>query len=203
LRWGGGAHKQIRNSTDFIIARQTSSALSYYRNLICYLVLRWHPHGDSGPSLIFLATRGVIFDPWGSTLSLLLTGLIFARLIRRGGYLTVIDFFDLRYGKKMGLLAALVQVVAEIGWVGGQLVAFGVILQLFAGIPVFWGITLSCAVLIIYTYLGGMWSVTVTDLLQTGMIIAGAAVLLFTVVPQAGGLGASFRLCWQPGRDSR
>ncbi|HOB29190.1 MAG: sodium:solute symporter family protein [Dethiobacteria bacterium] len=186
LAVGWWSHKQIRNSTDFIIAGRRLPLFLTTGTLFATWFCGGTLMGTAAQSYLF-GNQGVIFDPWGSTLSLLLTGLIFARLIRRGGYLTVIDFFDLRYGKKMGLLAALVQVVAEIGWVGGQLVAFGVILQLFAGIPVFWGITLSCAVLIIYTYLGGMWSVTVTDLLQTGMIIAGAAVLLFTVVPQAGG----------------
>jgi len=167
LAVGWWSHKQIRNSTDFIIAGRRLPLFLTTGTLFATWFCGGTLMGTAAQSYLF-GNQGVIFDPWGSTLSLLLTGLIFARLIRRGGYLTVIDFFDLRYGKKMGLLAALVQVVAEIGWVGGQLVAFGVILQLFAGIPVFWGITLSCAVLIIYTYLGGMWSVTVTDSLTDG-----------------------------------
>jgi solute:Na+ symporter, SSS family len=53
--------------------------------------------------------------------------------MRRGGYLTLVDFFDIRYGRKMGIASSIVLVVAEIGWVGAQLVAFGSILQIFTG----------------------------------------------------------------------
>ncbi len=188
---GWWSRKQIKNSADFIVAGRRLSLILTGGSLFATWFCGGTLMGAAAQSYLF-GNQGVIFDPWGSTLSLFLTGLIFARLIRRGGYLTIIDFFDLRYGKRMGFLAALVQVAAEIGWIGGQLVAFGVILQIFAGIPMAWGTALSCVILIIYTCLGGMWSVTVTDLLQTGLIIAGVAALLFTIVPQAGGWGYLF-----------
>ncbi|NLA04843.1 MAG: hypothetical protein GX881_03895 [Firmicutes bacterium] len=188
LAVGWWSHKRIKNTDDFIVAGRRLPLFLTTGTLFATWFCGGTLMGTAAQSYLF-GNQGVIFDPWGSTLSLLLTGLVFGRLMRRGGYLTVIDFFDLRYGKKMGLLASLVQVVAEIGWVGGQLVAFGVILQFFAGIPFFWGVALSCAVLVVYTYLGGMWSVTLTDFLQAGLIIGGTAVLLFTVVPLAGGWG--------------
>jgi len=186
LAVGWWSRKQIKNSVDFIIAGRRLplflTAGTIFATWFCGGTLM----GAAAQSYLF-GNQGVIFDPWGSTLSLLLTALIFGRLMRRGGYLTIIDFFDLRYGKKMGLLAALVQVIAEIGWIGGQLVASGVVLQIFAGIPLLWGIAISCLVLIVYTWQGGMWSVAVTDFLQAGLITAGAAVLLFTLVRQLGG----------------
>ena len=188
LAVGWWSRKRIKDSDDFIVAGRRLPLFLATGTLFATWFCGGTLMGTAAQSYLF-GNQGVIFDPWGSTLSLLLTGLIFGRLMRRGGYLTVIDFFELRYGKTMGLLAALVQVAAEIGWVGGQLVAFGVILQLFAGIPFYWGVALSCAVLVIYTYLGGMWSVTLTDFLQAGLIVAGVAVLLFAVVPQVGGWG--------------
>lgn len=191
LAVGWWSHRQIRSPADFIVAGRRLPLFLTTGTLFATWFCGGTLMGTAAQSYLF-GNQGVIFDPWGSTLSLLLTGLIFGRLMRRGGYLTVIDYFTLRFGKTMGLLAALVQVAAEIGWIGGQLVAFGVILQLFAGIPIFWGIALSCAVLIIYTSIGGMWSVTLTDFLQMGLIIAGVAALLFTVVPQVGGWGVLF-----------
>lgn len=191
LAVGLWSRKQIKSSTDFLIAGRRLSlplaAGTLFATWFCGGTLM----GAAAQSYLF-GNQGVIFDPWGSTLSLLLTALIFGRLMRRGGYITIIDFFDLRYGKRMGLLAALVQVIAEVGWIGGQLVAFGVILQMFAGIPLLWGITFSCVVLIFYTCQGGMWSVTVTDLFQMGFIIAGVAALLLIMVPQAGGWSGLF-----------
>ncbi len=188
---GWWSHRQIRSTADFIVAGRRLPLFLATGTLFATWFCGGTLMGSAAQAYLF-GNQGVIFDPWGSTLSLLLTGLIFGRLMRRGGYLTVIDFFELRFGRKMGLLAALVQVAAEIGWIGGQLVAFGVILQLFAGIPIFWGIALSCAVLIAYTCMGGMWSVTVTDFLQMGLIIAGVGALLLAVVPQVGGWSALF-----------
>ncbi|MFU8795255.1 MAG: sodium:solute symporter family transporter [Dethiobacteria bacterium] len=89
-----------------------------------------------------------------------------------------VDFFDIRYGHKMGFASAIVLVVAEIGWVGAQLVAFGSILQIFTGLPLAYGIIISCIVLILYTYLGGMWSVTLTDLFQMIILIVGIVFML-------------------------
>lgn len=186
LAVGWWSRKRIKSSEDFIIAGRRLSLLLTSGTLFATWFCGGTLMGAAAQSYLF-GNQGVIFDPWGSTLSLVLTALIFGRLMRRGGYFTIVDFFDLRYGKKMGLLAALVQLVAEIGWIGGQLVAFGVALQIFAGIPLIWGIILSCTVLIIYTCQGGMWSVTVTDLLQTIFIIAGVAALLIVIVPLAGG----------------
>lgn len=188
LAVGWWSQKKIKSTADFIVAGRRLPLYLTTGTLFATWFCGGTLMGTAAQSYLF-GNQGVIFDPWGSTLSLLLTGLIFGRLMRRGGYLTVIDYFALRYGKRMGLLASLVQVIAEIGWIGGQLVAFGVILQLFAGIPFFWGVALSCAVLVFYTALGGMWSVAVTDLLQAGLIVAGVAALLFTVVPHVGGWG--------------
>ena len=40
---------------------------------------------------------GVIADPFGAALCLLLAGLFFARMLRRMGIMTVVDVFDSRY----------------------------------------------------------------------------------------------------------
>ncbi|HPU01861.1 MAG TPA: sodium:solute symporter family protein [Bacillota bacterium] len=192
LAVGWWSRRRIKNSVDFIIAGRRLPLLLTAGTIFATWFCGGTFMGAAAQSYLF-GNQGVIFDPWGSVLSLLLTALIFARLVRRGGYLTVVDFFDLRYGKKMGMLAALVQVVAEMGWIGGQLVAVGVVLQLFAGIPLHWGIAIACLVLIVYTWQGGMWSVAATDFLQAGFVIAGAAVLLFTLVPAAGGWSDLFQ----------
>ena len=147
LAVGWWSRKQIRSSDDFIIAGRRLPLLLTAGTLFATWFCGGTLMGAAAQSYLF-GNQGVIFDPWGSTLSLLLTALIFGRLMRRGGYFTIVDFFDLRYGKKMGLLASLVQLVAEIGWIGGQLVAFGVALQIFAGIPLIWGIILSCTCLL-------------------------------------------------------
>ena len=45
---------------------------------------------------------GVIEDPWGGALALILIGLFFARTFRRLKIITVADFMQQRYGSKWG-----------------------------------------------------------------------------------------------------
>ncbi|MEW5784599.1 MAG: sodium:solute symporter family protein [Bacillota bacterium] len=186
LAIGWWSSKRIKDSTDYIVAGRRLSLFLTTGTLFATWFCAGTLMGATAQSYLF-GNQGVIFDPWGAAVCLILTGLFFARLMRRGGYLTLVDFFELRYGKKMGILASIVLVIAEIGWVGAQLVAFGTILQIFTGLPLGWGILISCAVLIIYTYLGGMWSVTLTDVVQMFILVAGVVVILPAVVTQIGG----------------
>ena len=131
--------------------------------------------------------QGTIFDPWSAALCLVLAGLLFNRLMRRGKYVTAADFFDIRNGKKMGVMAAIVLIIAQMGWVGSMLVALGVILQYFSGLPLAWGIIISCVVVVAYTYLGGMWSVTLTDMFQVSILAIAMIIMLPIALSHVGG----------------
>ncbi|GEO04292.1 sodium:solute symporter [Adhaeribacter aerolatus] len=121
---------------------------------------------------------GVIEDPFGAALCLFLVGLFFARKLYRMNLLTFGDFYRVRYNRQTELIASIFLVVSYFGWIAAQLVALGIILNLVVNIPLIVGILLGFIVVVGYTYLGGMWSVSVTDFLQTIMIILG---LLFVV----------------------
>ncbi len=159
------------------------------------LVATWYgagtTMGSAGNAYIF-GVQGVIFDPYGAGLCLLLVGFFFARLVRRGRFLTLVDMFALRYGKHMGLASAFAMIIAEMGWVGALLVGFGTIIHFFTGIPLGWGIGIGTAVLVVYTYLGGMWALTLTDALQMAIIILSMVTMLIVAVPLVGGWDAVF-----------
>jgi len=183
---GWWSSKRVKNSTDYIVAGRRLPLFLTIGTLFATWFCAGTLMGATAQSYLW-GNQGVIFDPWGAGLCLILTGIFFARIMRRGGYLTLVDFFDIRYGRKMGIASAIVLVVAEIGWVGAQLVAFGSILQIFTGLPLAYGIIISCAVLILYTYLGGMWSVTLTDVVQMIILIVGIIVMLPYALNAIGG----------------
>ena len=58
---------------------------------------------------------GVIADPFGAALALLLVGLFFARLFRRLKLITYIDFIDQRYGKVAATFTTFTSIVSNIG----------------------------------------------------------------------------------------
>lgn len=183
---GWYSSKKVDSTTDYIVAGRRLSLPFVVGTLFATWFCAGTMMGGAANAYLF-GNQGVIFDPWGAALCLVLTGLFFARMMRRGGYMTLVDFFEIRYGKEMGLLSTIVVIIAESGWVGAQLVAFGSILQIFMGVPLWAGIIISCVVLVIYTYMGGMWSVTLTDVIQMIILTAGLLLLLPAVISHVGG----------------
>lgn len=133
---------------------------------------------------------GVIEDPWGGALALFLIGFFFARLFRRLRIITVVDFMHQRYGGVAALGITITTLFSNIVWVGAMLVAFGLIFESMTGVPMATGIVAGAVVIFIYTAIGGMWAVALTDFIQTTIIIIGLIVLLVVVLIDAGGWGA-------------
>jgi solute carrier family 5 (high affinity choline transporter), member 7 len=63
--------------------------------------------------------------PLGDALSLFIGGLMFAKQMRRQGYVTMIDPFQKKYGKRMGGLLFLPALLGEIFWSAAILSALG------------------------------------------------------------------------------
>jgi SSS family solute:Na+ symporter len=133
---------------------------------------------------------GVIADPFGAALCLILAGLFFAKFFHDKNYKTLVDYFDQRFGRWAAGLLSVLYIPVYVGWVGAQLLAFGIILNSVTGIEPMTAIIISTAVVIVYTYMGGMWAVSVTDLVQMLILIAGFLVLFPILYFEVGGFGS-------------
>jgi len=131
----------------------------------------------------------VIADPFGAAMVMFLSGFFFVRLFRRLKLLTFIEFFEGRYGRTAGTVAAIGSISSSIGWTGGLLVAFGFVFQSLTGVPIEIGITGGAIVVFIYTVAGGMWAVALTDFVQMVIIAIGLVLLLTVVLIDVGGWG--------------
>jgi len=130
----------------------------------------------------------VIEDPFGAALCLFLFGMFFARRLYGMNLLTLGDFFKVKYGKTTELTASIFLAPPYIGYIAAQLVAMGLILNAVAGIDLWQGVVISALVVTIYTYIGGMWAVTITDFIQTLIIIGGLIALATSLGIKAGGV---------------
>jgi solute:Na+ symporter, SSS family len=131
--------------------------------------------------------QGVVFDPFGAALCLFISGFFFIRLMRRARYLTIIDFFDRRYGRWMGLAASLVQMVTYFGWTAAQIVAGGAIAHTLLGWPLSIGMVFVATIVIMYTMMGGMWADTLLDFMQMFLTAGGITLIFFAVMNAVGG----------------
>ena len=136
---------------------------------------------------------GVIADPWGGALALVLVGLFFARLFRKLKIITVTDFMEQRFGKTAGVAITITTIFSNTMWVAGMLVAFGTIFDSLTNIPIETGIIIGAIIVFAYTMLGGMWAVALTDFVQMTIIIIGLFVLLAVVLIDVGGWAAVSR----------
>ncbi len=130
----------------------------------------------------------VIEDPFGAALCLLLFGLFFARKLYAMNLLTLGDFFRVRFDRKTEFIASVFMVPSYFGYIAGQLVALGLILNVVTGIPVWQGIVGSAVVVTVYTFVGGMWAISITDFIQSIVIVVGLSVLAYTLAGKAGGV---------------
>ncbi len=119
----------------------------------------------------------VIADPFGAALCFFVVGLLFVRIFRRMRLITVIQFFEQKFGQLAGLVATLAILSSTLGWVSGLLVAFGIILETLTGVPLTIGIVAGSVIVVVYTMLGGMWAVALTDFIQVSVIIIGLLIL--------------------------
>lgn len=129
----------------------------------------------------------VIEDPFGAALCLSLVGLFFARPLYRMNILTFGDLYRNRFGKKIEFLSALFMIPSYFGWIAAQLVAMGIVINSLFGFEMYVGILLASIVVLIYTYVGGMWAISITDFVQTILIVVGLAVLVWDLKEKAGG----------------
>jgi SSS family transporter len=133
---------------------------------------------------------GVIADPLGAALALFLIGFFFARLFRRLRILTVADFMAQRYGQVAAMAITATTIFSNVAWVGAMLVAFGLIFETLTGTPLIVGIIGGALVVFVYTAVGGLWAVALTDFLQMMIIVIGLVVLLVVVLLDVGGWSA-------------
>jgi SSS family transporter len=129
----------------------------------------------------------VVEDPFGAALCLVIFGLVYSRKLYNMNLLTLGDFFRVRFNRKTELIASLFLAPPYVGYIAAQLVAMGLILNTVIGLEVWIGIVASSFVVTLYTYVGGMWAVSITDFIQSILIIVGLVILAVVLADKAGG----------------
>jgi SSS family solute:Na+ symporter len=134
---------------------------------------------------------GVIADPFGSSFCLIFVAVFFARAFYRMDLLTIGDFYHKRYNKTVEVATSVAIAISYLGWTAAQLTALGLVFSVLSGgaISLETGIYISAAIVLGYTIWGGMWSVALTDLFQSVVILIGLGAVAWLVADMAGGTG--------------
>src|ERR1700687_923656 len=134
---------------------------------------------------------GVIADPFGSSLCLVLVGLFFARPLYRMNLLTIGDYYRKRYNRPVEMLTTICIVISYLGWVGAQIKALGLVFNVVHEVRISQpaGMIIGASTVLIYTMLGGMFSVAITDFIQMIIIVLGMLYIGWQGSDLSGGVG--------------
>lgn len=134
--------------------------------------------------------RGLISDPLGASVCLVLFGLVFALPLYRLKLMTLGDFFHIRYNRNTELVLSTCIVLSYLGWVSAQVTALGLVFNVLSdgSVSMTQGMLIGSAVVLAYTLFGGMWSVAVTTCVQMVIIVIGLVLVTSTASDMAGGM---------------
>ena len=186
---GAYASRKTHTATEFIVAGRNMPMFLCTATIIATWFGGGTMMGVSG-SAYDDGLLGVIADPFGASLALFLIGLFFARIVRRLKLLTFVEIVEHRFGRVAATVTSIASIVSSIGWVGGMLVAFALVFSSLTGTPMHVGVIGGAVVVVVYTMIGGLWAVALTDLVQIVIIIVGIVVLFVVVLIDVGGWSA-------------
>jgi solute:Na+ symporter, SSS family len=172
------AGRKIKTLDDYLIAGRR---LPYFL-AVPTIVATWFGAGSCmgvAGTVYSQGFYGVIADPFGCALALMIAGLFFAIPFRRLGLLTISDVLYKSYGPAFERVATLLTIPFYIGTLAANMLAMGYIFQIVSGGSIEWGILLGSLIVLLYTVTGGMWAVTLTDFIQLGILSVG----LILIVP--------------------
>jgi Na+/proline symporter len=175
---GWWASKKVHSTQDFILAgRSLPFALA---TMVTFATWFGSETMLGAPrEFVHGGVLAIIEEPFGAALGLLIVGSIYAKKLYPLPVLTFSDYFRIRFGAMSEKLSAIVMIPSYFGWISAQLVALGMTLHLLLPITTEMGIVIGAVLVMTYTLLGGMWSITITDFLHNIILIVGLLFLAY------------------------
>ncbi len=178
--------RRARSAEDYLVAGRRLGPVMYMGTLSAVVlggastiggVSLGYQYGISGMWLVFMLGLGII------AMGVLLS----AKLSRLGVY-TVAEMLEVRYGSSSRLISALIVAAYDLMVAVTSTIAIGTVFNVILGLPSSLAILLAGGIVVLYSVVGGMWSITLTDILQFIIMTFGIFFLLLPlVISRAGG----------------
>ncbi|CAL9445805.1 sodium:solute symporter [Streptomyces sp. DH-12] len=188
LAMGWWGMRRAKSKSEFLVAgRRLGPAM--YSGTMAAIVLGGastiggvglgYQYGLSGAWMVFTIGLGI----------LALSVFFSARIARLKVY-TVSEMLDLRYGGRAGVISGVVMWAYTLMLAVTSTIAYATIFDVLFDIDRTLAIVLGGSIVVAYSTLGGMWSITLTDMVQFVVKTIGVLLLLLPVaVVKAGGFG--------------
>ena len=187
---GAWAKSRVANAADFFTA---GGKMPWWLSGISH-----HMSGYSAAVFVGYAaiayTNGFVLYVWwalGITFAMLIGSFLFVprwpRLRQRLGIISPLEYLKVRFNVPTQQVLAWSGTALKVFDVGAKWVATAVILNVFTGVPLVWGILLTGGVTLIYSTIGGLWADALTDFGQFVIQFIAAIALAVAVMARLDG----------------
>lgn len=194
---GFSAYRKVSGSDDYFVA---GGKLPWW-----LAGLSHHLGGYSGA--VFVAYAGIaythgftIYVWWALTIAAaVIVGAFliaprWARLRINYNIQSPTEYLSTRYNIPTQQLMAWCGVLLKLFDVGAKWAAIGILLNVFTGLPITYGILLSGIVSLIYITVGGIWADVWTDMAQFIVQMVATLIMFFVIMNMLGGFGSIFTM---------
>ncbi|MFI1413608.1 sodium:solute symporter [Streptomyces sp. NPDC020707] len=186
LAMGWWGMRRAKSKSDFLVAGRRLGPTMYSGTMAAIVlggastiggVGLGYQYGLSGAWMVFTIGLG-----------LLALSLFFSARIARLKVYTVSEMLDLRYGGRAGVISGLVMWAYTLMLAVTSTIAYATIFDVLFDMNRTVAIILGGSIVVAYSTLGGMWSITLTDMVQFVVKTIGVLLLLLPIaVVKAGG----------------
>ena len=181
--WG---KKRAASKSDFLVAGRRLGPLMYTGTMAAVVlggastiggVRLGYTYGISGAAMVFAIGLG-----------LLALSVFFSARIARLKVYTVAEMLSLRYGDTAAVISGVVMWIYTLMLVVTSTIAYASVFDVLFDVPRWVAVVIGGTIVVGYSALGGMWSITLTDMVQFVVKSLGVLVLLLPIaVVRAGG----------------
>ncbi|WP_329278984.1 sodium:solute symporter [Streptomyces sp. NBC_00691] len=186
LAMGWWGMRRARSKSEFLVAGRRLGPWMYSGTMAAIVlggastiggVGLGYKYGLSGAWMVFAIGLG-----------LLALSVFFSARIARLKVYTVSEMLDLRYGGRAGVISGVVMWAYTLMLAVTSTIAYATIFDVLFDLPRTLAIVLGGTIVVAYSTLGGMWSITITDMVQFVVKTIGVLLLLLPIaVVKAGG----------------
>lgn len=186
-------YKWVGSSDDFYLAGRQLTPFILAAVLAATNVNLYSFVGQAG--IAYKEGIPIIWQTWTGNMAMVISGLFVIPIFRRLRIRTIPEFLEKRYSKGVRTFVAILWILRLSFWLGVVLYTAVIAAQTISGYNSFtaWVLIFS-VVVILYTILGGMWSVAFTDVIQFVLMLGSALILLPLAMSAVG---------WWPGLSDK
>ena len=168
--------KWIDGMDDYLVAGREIGTITLSVGLFSIIAAGTTYSGATGLGY----THGMAGAIWGLSwaTAAMLCAIFFTPLIRATGGFTLPEWLGMSYGRNTQIITSFPQTIGSICSGAAQLIGSAFILSGLTGWSYFTAVMVSGIVVLIYTYLGGLWAVAYTELIQGIFCIASVIITL-------------------------